>query len=87
MKRNKRQKKAEDETPKETRTNETANNDVRPEDMLAGAPDADPVSQAYARTGRGDTSGTNGIPASDEDAGEERRKLYDKGATLVSRID
>ena len=55
--------------------------------MIAGAPDADPVSQAYARTGRGDTSGTNGIPASDEDAGEERRKLYDKGATLVSRID
>lgn len=47
----------------------------------------DPVSQAYARTGRADTSGISGIPASDEDAGEERRKLYEKGATLVSRID
>lgn len=35
--------------------------------------------------GRG--SSANGVPAFDEVAGEERRKLYDKGATLVSRID
>jgi hypothetical protein len=82
MKKNKRQTKNQNETP-----NDTTNNDVRPEDVIAGAPDADPVSQAYARTGRADTSGINGIPASDEDAGEERRKLYEKGATLVSRID
>jgi len=32
-------------------------------------------------------SSANGVPAFDEVAGEERRKLYDKGATLVSRID
>ena len=72
MKKNKRQKKT---------------NDVRPEDLIAGSPDKDPVDQAYARTGRADTSGINGIPASDEDAGEERRKLYERGAKLVSRID
>ncbi|MCA1559740.1 MAG: hypothetical protein LC804_05545 [Acidobacteria bacterium] len=35
--------------------------------------------------GRG--SSANGVPAFDEDAGEERRKLYEKSATLVSRID
>jgi hypothetical protein len=69
---------------KKKRTKKT---DARPEDVIAGAPDQDPVSQAYARTGRADTSGTNGIPANDEDAGEERRKLYKQGATLVSRID
>ena len=63
------------------------NNDVRPEDVIIGAPDEDPVSRAYARTGRADTSGINGIPANDEDAGAERRKLYEQGATLVSRID
>jgi hypothetical protein len=63
------------------------NNNVRPEDVITGAPGEDPVSQAYARTGRADTSGINGIPANDEDAGEERRKLYKEGATLVSRID
>jgi hypothetical protein len=61
--------------------------DVRPEDMIAGSRDEDPVTQAYARTGRPDTTGTNGIPAGDEDAGEERRKLYERGAEIVSRID
>jgi hypothetical protein len=81
MKKN-REKTTEDETQKDTTTN-----DVRPEDVTAGSRDEDPVSQAYARTGRADTTGTNGIPANDEDAGEERRKLYEKGATLVSRID
>lgn len=36
----------------------------------------------------GQESSANGIPAFDEDSGEERRKLYKgKGATLVSRID
>jgi hypothetical protein len=78
----KRKKNTGDQTPKDTQTN-----DVRPEDLIAGSADKDPVSQAYARTGRADTSGISGIPASDEDAGEERRKLYEKGATLVSRID
>jgi len=63
-------------------------NDVQPEDLISGGrDDEDPVTKAYARTGRADTTGISGIPASDEDAGDERRKLYEKGATLVSRID
>jgi hypothetical protein len=32
-------------------------------------------------------SATTGLPADDPDAGEERRKAYDRGAILVSRID
>ena len=35
--------------------------------------------------GRG--SDANGIPEFDEAEGERRRKLYDEGADLVSRID
>ena len=45
------------------------------------------MSKAYARVGRPDTVGVSGLPESDEDAGEERKKLYKKGAGLVSRID
>jgi hypothetical protein len=60
---------------------------IRPEDVMAGGPDRDPVTEAYARTGRAAANGVSGIPASDEDAGEERRKLYESGATEVSRID
>ena len=82
MNKNKRQKNSWNET---TTAKSTSN--VRPEDLIAGSPSKDPVDQAYARTGRADTSGINGIPANDEDAGVERRKLYEQGATLVSRID
>jgi hypothetical protein len=65
-----------------------APNDVQPDDLVSGGRDQeDPVAKAYARTGRPDSAGVNGIPASDEDAGEERRKHYENGATLVSRID
>lgn len=35
----------------------------------------------------GTGSDANGIPASDERAGDARRKRYDDGAELVSRID
>jgi hypothetical protein len=35
----------------------------------------------------GVTSDANGISASDEDAGSARKKLYEGGAELVSRID
>jgi hypothetical protein len=35
--------------------------------------------------GRGSTA--NGIPAFDEDAGEQRKKQYGEGAGLVSKID
>lgn len=47
--------------------------------------DADAREESAREGGRG--SSANGVPAFDEDAGEERRKLYEKGATLVSRID
>jgi hypothetical protein len=32
-------------------------------------------------------TGTAGLPAGDADAGDERKKAYDRGAILVSRID
>ena len=41
------------------------------------------VEETTAGTG----SDANGIPASDEREGEGRRKRYDDGAELVSRID
>jgi hypothetical protein len=60
---------------------------IDPEDAIVGGRDEDPVNEAYGRTGRADTTGTSGIPAYDEDAGKQRRELYDEGADLVSRID
>ena len=33
------------------------------------------------------SSGTSVLPANDPDAGEERKKAYERGAVLVSRID
>jgi hypothetical protein len=36
---------------------------------------------------RGQGSDANGIPEFDETDGERRKKLYDEGADLVSRID
>jgi hypothetical protein len=72
----------EDETPEAN-----APTGIDPEDVIVGGRDDDPVSEAYARTGRADTNGTSGIPAYDEDAGKQRRELYDEGADLVSRID
>jgi hypothetical protein len=60
---------------------------INPEDVIVGGTDDDPVNEAYARTGRADTSGTSGIPAYDEDAGKQRRDLYDEGAEFVGRID
>ena len=35
----------------------------------------------------GTTSDANGMSAADEDSGAARKKLYEGGATLVSRID
>ncbi len=34
-----------------------------------------------------ETSSASGLSAGDADAGAERRRLYNEGATLVSRID
>lgn len=68
-------------------TPEGEQNQSASEDLISAGPDKDPVWEAYARTGRADTSGISGLAADDEDAGEERRKLYKNGAELVSRID
>lgn len=47
------------------------------------------IGQETGNSDRADGKGSdaNGIPAFDEAAGEERKKLYRDGATLVSRID
>ena len=44
-----------------------------------------PLNSSDRADGRG--SDANGIPAFDEADGEQRKKLYRDGATLVSRID
>lgn len=75
-----------DDTPQE-KPDEKPELDVTADDFVAGPDDRDPVSKAYARVGRPDTSGVSGLSESDEDAGEQRRDLYKKGAKLVSRID
>ena len=33
------------------------------------------------------SGGTSSLPANDPDAGDERKKAYERGAILVSRID
>ena len=73
--------------PKNNPPDDTPNLDESANDFVAGPDNEDPVSKAYARVGRPDTVGVSGLPESDEDAGEERKKLYKKGAGLVSRID
>ena len=52
----------------------------RPEDVIGANVEANDRSG-----GRG--SDANGVPASDEADGARRRKLYEGGAELVSRID
>ena len=51
-----------------------------------GEPGDDRLNNSDRADGRG--SDANGIPAFDEaEEGERRKKLYDEGADLVSRID
>jgi len=45
----------------------------------------DAIKNSDRADGRG--SDANGIPEFDEAGGEDRKKLYDSGAELVSRID
>ena len=47
----------------------------------------DPVAGSGAAREERNPPSASGLPADDEDAGEARRKAYEKGATLVSRID
>jgi hypothetical protein len=76
------------------RTDETA---AQPQEENAGQRQSDatpdvvggrelaPTESSDREGGRG--SDANGTPAFDEVEGDERRKLYEKGATLVSKID
>jgi MATE family multidrug resistance protein len=52
---------------------------------LVGGREISPTEMSDRADGRG--SDANGTPAFDEVEGEQRRKLYEKGATLVSKID
>jgi len=52
---------------------------------VVGGREIAPLESSDREGGRG--SDANGTPAFDEAEGDERRKLYEKGATLVSRID
>ena len=47
--------------------------------------DGDLVETSDRADGAGSTA--NGVPAAEDADGERRRKLYQQGATLVSRID
>src|SRR2546423_8351283 len=58
-----------------------------PEDFISAGTDEDPVSRSYARTGRSDTAGISGGPADDDAPGEERKKPYERGPDMLSRID
>lgn len=59
------------------------NSDAAPD--AAGEPRGDRPNNSDRANGRG--SDANGVPEFDEADGERRRKLYDDGADLVSRID
>ncbi|HET7220038.1 MAG TPA: hypothetical protein VFJ02_18405 [Vicinamibacterales bacterium] len=47
----------------------------------------DPVAGSGAAREERNPQSASGVPADDEDDGAARRKAYEKGATLVSRID
>ena len=70
--------------------------DANPEDNAAqrqsdappdatAEPQGDRLNNSDRADGRG--SDANGIPAFDDADGENRKKLYENGAALVSRID
>ncbi|MEN3338224.1 MAG: hypothetical protein V7647_1900 [Acidobacteriota bacterium] len=52
---------------------------------VTGDPGDDRSNNSDRAEGRG--SDANGVPAFDESDGDARKKLYEKGAVLVSRID
>ena len=54
-----------------------------PDEMTSSDATLDPrVAREEVKSG-----GTAGLPADDPDAGEDRKKAYEHGAILVSRID
>jgi hypothetical protein len=72
----------------EVRGNPEDNRAQRDSDAAPDAsmePRGDRISNSDRAGGRG--SDANGVPEFDEAEGEARKKLYDQGAELVSRID
>jgi hypothetical protein len=65
-------------------TNQAQRETDAPPDATSG-PHGDRLNDSDRADGRG--SDANGVPAFDEAEGERRKKLYDEGADLVSRID
>lgn len=59
--------------------------DAPPDQTVHGDLTEDPSERSDRAFGRG--SDANGIPAFDEADGDRRKKLYEQGATIVSRID
>ena len=66
-----------------------AGSDAPPDANSAADASTDPGEDHSNTSDRADGRGSdaNGVPAFDEADGEARRKLYEKGAVLVSRID
>jgi hypothetical protein len=57
-----------------------------PGDEIGGMIEGDATEQSDRAHGRG--SDANGVPAFDETAGEERKRLYkESGSPIVSRMD
>ena len=56
-----------------------------PGDAVSGDRRDDVTGTSDRSDGRGSTA--NGLPAFDEDEGEMRKKQYESGADLISRID
>ena len=59
--------------------------DAQPDATLSGDLTEDPSERSDRAHGQGSTA--NGVPAFDEDDGQRRRRQYDEGAGIVSRID
>ncbi len=65
-------------------TNQAQRDSDAPPDAT-GEPRGDRLNNSDRAGGRG--SDANGVPAFDEAEGEQRKRQYDEGADLVSRID
>ncbi|MEO7275618.1 MAG: hypothetical protein ABIX28_13730 [Vicinamibacterales bacterium] len=74
---------SDDSSAQSQEENAAQRNSDAPPDVIA-AREISPIASSDGDMSRG--SDTDGAPAFDEVEGEERRKLYDKGVTLVSKI-
>jgi hypothetical protein len=71
---------------KNTEDNRAQAQSDAPADEIGGMIEGDATEQSDRAHGRG--SDANGVPAFDEAAGEERKRLYkETGSPIVSRMD